>query len=219
VRVLIIGANQGIGLEFCRQYKKMGHCVLATCRTSSEELNALEVSCFPNVDVTNQDSLNKLRRDIEDFSIDLLIANAGVLTNETLEEMNFDSIRTQFEVNSIGVLRSVHTLLPCLKRPSKIGIMSSKMGSVTDNTSGGRYGYRMSKAAVNIAGKSLSLDLRAEGISVGILHPGYVRTNMTGGVGLLTPEEAVDGLVKVVEGLTLENTGGFWHSNGETVPW
>ena len=93
------------------------------------------------------------------------------------------------------------------------------MGSIADNTSGGSYGYRMSKAAVNAAGKSLSLDLQPAGVAVALIHPGYVRTEMTGGNGLIDAPEAAAGIASVIERLSLRNTGQFWHSNGETLPW
>ena len=122
-------------------------------------------------------------------------------------------------MNALGALRTVHALLPRLHEGSKIALITSRMGSIADNGSGAYYGYRMSKAALNAAGKSLALDLKARGVAVALLHPGMVRTEMTGGHGNLGPEEAAAQLVQRIEALSLENTGTFWHANGEVLPW
>jgi NAD(P)-dependent dehydrogenase (short-subunit alcohol dehydrogenase family) len=110
-------------------------------------------------------------------------------------------------------------LLPNLHEGSKVGIITSRMGSIDDNDSGGSYAYRMSKSAVNAAGKSLSIDLKPRGIAVAILHPGWVRTDMTGHGGLIDADESASGLIKRMEELTLDTSGGFWHTNGERLPW
>ena len=133
-------------------------------------------------------------------------------------------MREQFEVNAIAPLRLTQALLPNLKAskatPIKVAIMTSRMGSIEDNTSGGTYGYRMSKVAVSMAGKSLSHDLESEGIAVAILHPGLVSTGMTNfNSNGISPKESVTGLLVVIDRLDLKNTGSFWHSNGEELPW
>ena len=129
-------------------------------------------------------------------------------------------MRKQFEVNALGTLRVTNALLPNLSSGSKVIIMTSRMGSIGDNTSGGSYGYRMSKAALSMAGKSLSHDLKPQGIAVAILHPGLVKTRMTGFTDSgITTEQAVTGLLERIEELNLKNTGSFWHSNGEILPW
>ena len=110
-------------------------------------------------------------------------------------------------------------LLPHLHTGAKVVIVTSRMGSVADNTSGGMYGYRMSKAAVNMAGMSLSRDLKGKGIAVALLHPGYVRTDMTGGNGFISAEESARGLITQIERLDIQTTGSFWHCNGEELPW
>ena len=149
-----------------------------------------------------------------------MINNAGILESTSLENLDFDSIRKQFEVNAIGTLRLTKALLPNLKEGSKIIVMTSRMGSIEDNTSGGYYGYRMSKVAVSMAGKSLSIDLKPKGIAVAILHPGLVKTRMTGFTNSgITPKQSVEGLLSRIEELNLENTGTFWHANGEILPW
>lgn len=138
----------------------------------------------------------------------------------TLENLDFDSIREQFEVNALGALRVTHALLPKLKPGAKIVLMTSRMGSIGDNTSGSSYGYRMSKVALAMAGKSLALDLKPRGIAVAILHPGLVQTRMTNfSSGGITPEQSVKGLLARIDQLTLENSGTFWHANGEVLPW
>ena len=144
---------------------------------------------------------------------------AGILSDESLGDLDFDRIRTQFEVNSLGPLRVTAALRGNLGQGSKVAIITSRMGSIGDNDSGGRYGYRASKAAFNAFGRSLAIDLKGRGIAVAQLHPGFVKTRMVNFGGLLTTEESVAGLVERIENLNLENTGSFWHCNGEELPW
>jgi NAD(P)-dependent dehydrogenase (short-subunit alcohol dehydrogenase family) len=163
--------------------------------------------------------VSQLVRRLEGQTIDLLINNAGILTRESLDQMDLSAVLWQFEVNAMGPLRVSHALLPQMGPGAKIGIVTSRMGSISDNTSGSRYGYRMSKAAVNMAGVSLAHDLRDRGVAVALLHPGYVRTDMTGGNGNLEASEAASGLLARLDELDLSSTGTFWHSNGEVLPW
>ncbi|MDX1388959.1 MAG: SDR family NAD(P)-dependent oxidoreductase, partial [Acidobacteriota bacterium] len=158
-KALITGSNRGIGLELCRQLKGRGEEVIAACRATSPELDALGVRVETGVDVTSDESVDALARSLGDQRIDLLINNAGILTGESLEDLDFDRIRKQFEINSLGPLRVTARLLGNLGKGSKVIIITSLMGSLADNTTGGRYGYRMSKAAVNMAGRSLTHDL------------------------------------------------------------
>lgn len=217
---LVTGANRGIGCEYCHQLKARGDVVIAVCRTASEELNQLRVQVEEGVDITSDASVADLRDRLGDTPIDVLINNAGIVKRVTLEDLDFENIREQFEVNALGPLRVTHALLPLLKAGSKIALMTSRMGSIADNTSGSSYGYRMSKVALSMAGKSLSLDLKPRGIAVAILHPGLVQTRMTNFTASgITPEESVKGLLKRIDELTLENTGTFWHANGEVLPW
>ena len=217
---LITGANRGIGYEYCRQLQERGERVIAVCRTADKDLRDLGVQVEEGVDITSDASVTALCDRLGDSAIDVLINNAGILKGESLEDLNFDSIREQFEVNALGALRVTHALLPNLKGGSKIALMTSRMGSIADNTSGSAYGYRMSKVALSMAGKSLSVDLKPRGIAVAILHPGLVQTRMTGFTsGGITPEESVKGLLRRIDELTLENTGTFWHANGEVLPW
>jgi NAD(P)-dependent dehydrogenase (short-subunit alcohol dehydrogenase family) len=217
--VCITGANRGIGLELARQYAERGDRVVAACRRPSPQLEGLAVEVVTGVDVADDRSLAGLSEALRDRRLDVLVNNAGVLTRESLDDLDFDRMRRQFEINSLGPLRVTKAVRPSLARGSKIAIITSRMGSIEDNTSGSRYGYRMSKAAVNMAGRSLAHDLRPEGISVAILHPGFVRTEMTGGEGLVDPPESAAGLIARIDELTLESSGSFWHANGEKLPW
>jgi NAD(P)-dependent dehydrogenase (short-subunit alcohol dehydrogenase family) len=215
---LITGANRGIGLEFCRQLAARGDEVIAACRESTAELDALGVRVETGVDVADEAAVADLARRLAGTRLELLVANAGILERIGLDALDFASIRRQFEVNAIGTLRTIQALLGNLSKGSKIAIITSLMGSMGDNGSGGHYGYRMSKAAVNAAGVSLALDLKPRGIPVAILHPGLVNTRMTGHIGMSTTE-SVEGLMARLDGLTLENSGTFWHSDGRVLPW
>jgi NAD(P)-dependent dehydrogenase (short-subunit alcohol dehydrogenase family) len=156
---------------------------------------------------------------LQGVSIDLLINNAGILRNEVLGDIDYASIQSQFDTNALGPLRVAEALLAQINAGGKIAMMSSRMGSITDNTSGGRYGYRMSKAALNIAAVSLAHDVADRNIAVAILHPGLVGTEMIGGYGDITPDQAAERLVERIEQLNMQNSGTFYHSNGEQLPW
>ena len=217
---LVTGANRGIGLEYCRQLKERGDRVIAVCRSASDELKNLGISIETDVDITSDDSVADLVKRLDGQPIDVLINNAGILEGVSLNRLDFESIRRQFEVNAIGPLRLTQALLPNLQKGSKLIMMTSRMGSIEDNTSGNSYGYRMSKVALSMAGKSLSVDLKSQGIAVAILHPGLVKTSMTGFTDSgITTEQAVKGLLTRIDELNLENTGTFWHANGEILPW
>ena len=217
---LVTGANRGIGLEYCRQLKSRGDRVIAVCRSASDELKHLGISVETDIDITSDEQVADLVKRLDGQTIDVLINNAGILERVSLEHLDPNSIRRQFEVNALGPLRLTRALLTNLKPGSKVIMMTSRMGSIEDNTSGGSYGYRMSKVALSMAGKSLSVDLKSQGIAVAILHPGLVKTRMTGFTDSgITPEQAVKGLLARIDELNLENTGTFWHSNGEILPW
>ena len=217
---LILGANRGIGLELARQLKDRGEDVIATCRSTSPELNSLSVRVETNIDITSGDSVLKLRENLNDTRVDVLIQNAGIAEFNSLSNLDPQSIVHQFEVNALSPLCCVQTLLSQLSPAAKIALISSRMGSIEDNISGGSYGYRMSKVALCMAGKSLSVDLKPRGISVAILHPGLVSTRMTRFTSNgIQPKESVKGLIQRIDDLTIENTGTFWHSNGEILPW
>lgn len=215
---LVTGANRGIGLELARQLAARGTHVIAACRESSPELDALDVQVETGVDVTDPSAVHSLAERV-DRPIDLLVNNAGVLSVERLGELDYDAIRGQFEVNALGPLRVTEALRNRLGDGAKVVIITSRMGSIEDNTSGSVYGYRMSKAAVNMAGKSLARDLEPRGVAVALLHPGAVKTEMTGGHGQVSAEFAARGLLDRIDALNLENSGGFWHAQGEELPW
>ncbi|PSN08485.1 short-chain dehydrogenase [filamentous cyanobacterium CCT1] len=217
---LITGANRGIGYEYCRQLQQRGDRAIAVCRQPSDELKALGIQIESGVDITDEASVADLAQRLQGTALDVLINNAGILHRVTLDDLDIDSIRQQFEVNAIGPLRVTKALLPNLSSGSKVALMTSRMGSIADNTSGGSYGYRMSKVALSMAGKSLAHDLKPRGIAVAILHPGLVETRMTGFTKSgITPAEAVKGLLARIDDLTQETSGTFWHSNGEVLPW
>jgi len=215
---LVTGSNRGIGLEICRQLSARGDQVTATCRRSSTDLDALNLTVRTEVDVTSDESIAALERELND-DLDLLVLNAGILRRQHLDDLDFDGIREQFEVNALGPLRVAAALRHRIRPGGKIAIVTSRMGSIEDNTSSSSYGYRMSKTVVNMAGKSLALDLAPHGISVAILHPGYVRTDMTAHNGFIDPPESAAGLIARMDGLSMENSGTFWHANGEVLPW
>ena len=220
--VVITGANRGIGLELAKLYAARGDRVTAICREAGDEIEDIADQTIGGIDVTDEQTapgLQTILAELLDGSIDILINNAGVFKNETLEAMDADSIREQFEVNTIAPLMIAHALLPLMTQGSKIANITSRMGSIADNTSGAYYGYRASKAALNAMGKSLAMDLKPKGIAVAQLHPGFVQTRMVGFNGDITPEQAATGLAQRIDELNLENSGGFWHSNGQSLPW
>jgi len=217
--VVVTGANRGIGLSFCRYYQDLGFTVYAVCRQASEKLTLLGVNIISGIDVSDASAIDELRSSLQGVEIDLLINNAGILRDEQLGSLDFDTIQQQFEVNALAPLRVTEALVGNMSGATKVALVTSRMGSLADNTSGGRYGYRMSKAALNMAGVSLACDLKARGIAVAILHPGLVGTEMIGGHGDITPDAAAECLAARIESLNLENTGTFWHSNGEQLPW
>lgn len=217
--VVITGANRGIGLELARHYARQGCEVIGVCRESSDELRDVAARVIDGVDVTTDEGMATLTAGLAGVRIDLLINNAGLLQDEQLGSIDFDSIRTQMEINAYAPLRVAEALVDQVPSGGKIANITSRMGSIADNDSGGRYGYRASKAALNAFGKSLAVDLKPRGIAVAQLHPGYVQTRMVNFGGLISPEESAKGLAARIEGLNLENTGSFWHSNGEELPW
>lgn len=217
--VVITGANRGIGLELARHYQAEGWRVTGTCRKRSPELEEYADRVIEGIDVAHADSRVRLAAALQGQAIDLLINNAGILHDDILGSLDIESLRLQMEVNAFAPLLVCEALLSNLDSGSKIANITSRMGSIGDNDSGGRYGYRASKAAFNAFGRSLAIDLKGRGIAVAQLHPGFVKTRMVNFGGLLTTEESVAGLVERIENLNLENTGSFWHCNGEELPW
>jgi len=218
---VVTGANRGIGLALVSQIAARGDRVFAACRSASKELEALgkNVTVVSGVDVTSPEAADAIKKALGGESIDVLLHNAGILERNGIENLDVESVRRQFEVNALGPIRLTSALLDRLKKGSKIAVVSSRVGSIADNGSGGHYGYRMSKAALNMGAMSLTRDLAPRGIAVVVLHPGYVKTGMTGGSGNEDPETAAKGLLGHIDRLTLENSGKFWHANGQELPW
>jgi len=216
---LITGANRGIGFALTHEYLAQGWQVIGVCRSASAELNAAAAQVIADIDVTSAAAIQKLVVALKGIKIDLLINNAGVLQQDYLGEIDYAHITRQFLVNAQAPLHVTEALLGHLNDNAKIAFITSRMGSMADNTSGGYYGYRMSKAALNAAAKSLSLDLKPRGIAVAILHPGYVQTAMVNFGGDISAKESARRLSKRIAELNINNTGSFWHSNGDTLPW
>lgn len=218
VTALITGANRGIGLELVRLLSSRGDTVIATCRKASPELEASRAEIIEGLDVTSNESIAALAARLDGRRIDWLVNNAGILERTALDRLDFKSMERQFRVNALGPLRVTAGLRGLLGQGSKVFIVTSRMGSIEDNTSGGSYGYRMSKAAVNMAGRSLAIDLKDDGIAVFLLHPGWVSTDMTGGAGIPVGQSA-EGLVRMMDRLGPEKSGTFWHQEGYVLPW
>lgn len=217
--VLISGAARGIGLALSKQLAARGDRVLALCRTPSSELSQIEgIRIIAGIDVTDDAALQQLVAQLDKQALDVIIHNAGIMTNETLQDLDLERMREQFEINSLAPLRITQLLLPNLRPGSKVALISSRMGSIDDNTSGGKYGYRMAKAALNMAGRSLAVDLKSAGIAVGIFHPGMVATDLTAHQGI-DPDEAATNLLQRIDQLSLDNSGQFIHAAGTPLPW
>lgn len=216
---VVTGANRGIGLELARQLKERGADVVAVCRKSSPELDELGVRVENGCDLAEPASWGRLAERLANEEIDLLVQNAGVMVGDSLGSVGAAGLRAQFELNAVAPLLLTQALAPRLRAGSKVALVTSRMGSMGDNGSGGYYGYRMSKAALNAAGVSLARDLAPRGIAVVLLHPGAVRTGMTGGQGMIDAHESVRGLLQRIDELSLESTGRFLHQNGEVLPW
>ncbi|MCX4028609.1 SDR family oxidoreductase [Endozoicomonas sp. SM1973] len=227
--VLITGANRGLGLEAVKQYSEAGWQVIATCRApdSAIELNQLakasqSVSVY-QLDMNDLKSMTLLAQQLDQQAVDLLWCNAGVYGPKGvgLGEITADVWMDTLKVNTVAPLLLVQQFLPHIRRSQQktIALMTSKMGSMGDNTSGGSYIYRSSKAGLNAVGKSLAEDLHSESIKVVLLHPGWVKTDMGGPSGLIDVTTSIKGLRQVVELLTLENSGSFYAYDGQEIPW
>ena len=215
---LVTGCNRGIGLEIVRQLTARGDEVLAVCRQSSDALDATGARVLAGIDVGRGEDMVKLKDALSGQKIDVLLNNAGILRRDSLGEIDYDGMLEQYRVNTLGPLRVTETMLDNLAEGSKVVIVTSRVGSIEDNSSGGHYGYRASKTAVNQVGTNLKIDLQPRGIAVGLLHPGLVATDMTGGQGI-DPVVSAAGLIQRIDELSLENSGGFWHAEGYELPW
>lgn len=217
--VVITGANRGIGLALTQQYRAAGARVIAICRHASSALHETGAEVIEGIDVTRESDLLRLRDQLTDVNIDILINNAGLLHREALGELDGATMRAQFEVNALAPILLTEQLRSQLRRGSKVIMITSRMGSVADNGSGAYYGYRMSKAALNAGSKSLALDLKDAGIAVGLIHPGFVQTEMVNNAGDISADEAAERIINRIDELSLAKTGSFRHSNGDDLPW
>ncbi len=221
--VVITGANRGIGLEMARLFAQRGDNVIGLCRRTSETLTSLATEVVEGCDLADPAAVRSATRALSAGRVDILVNDAGILSNQGFDELDSpeaqEAVLDQFRVNAMGPLLVTQALADRLPRGARVVLITSRMGSIGDNDSGSNYGYRMSKAALNAAGKSLAVDLEGRGVSVGILHPGFVRTEMTQRRGHVEPHEAAAMLVERIEALDSETAGCFLHANGEELPW
>jgi NAD(P)-dependent dehydrogenase (short-subunit alcohol dehydrogenase family) len=226
-QVLITGANRGIGLEFARQYAEAGWKVIACCRDLKQAADLQELAdTYPDIkayplDVADFAAIEALAENLKGIKIDVLINNAGVYPHSDLNHADPEQWLHAFKVNSMAPFKmaAAFTSHIAASRLKKLVTLSSKMGSLDDNTSGGSYIYRTSKVAANMVMKSLAIDLQAFGISVAVLHPGWVQTEMGGPGALIDTRASVSGLRKVIEHLNLDNSGRFIAYDGKVINW
>jgi len=229
--LLVTGANRGLGLEFTRQYAEAGWQVHACCRSpeNSHALKALHTAHLDRItlhklDVADFKQIDTLAEALGDAPIDVLLNNAGVYPDHAgsrLSDADYEAWLTAFRVNSMSPLKMAQTFAPLVAKSSekKIINITSKMGSIADNGSGGSYIYRSSKTALNSVTKSLAIDLANQGISVLALHPGWVQTDMGGPNGLINAEQSVSGMRQVIAKLTPKQSGQFIAYDGQAIPW
>ena len=222
--VLITGANRGLGLEFAREFSGKGYTVIGTARKPHEayDLQALKVR-VEQLDVADPASVQALADRLDGVPVDILINNAGIMGPDapTFMSLDVDDLDQTFQVNSLGPMRVTQALYDNLKmaKTRKIVQITSDLGSISLNSRGGLYGYRMSKAALNMFNKSLADELGGEGFICVVLHPGWVQTDMGGSNAPLTPQESISSLIKVIEGLTPSDNGRFLNYKGKELPW
>ena len=217
-RTLIVGASRGIGLSLSQVYKELGHQVIGTSRTPNDTLESGVDEVWTELDVRAESLEEKLTTELQQRSLNRLIIVAGILESDDISCLAPDSLKRQFEINAVGALRAAVALRGSMAPDSVIAFITSRMGSIADNTSGGYYGYRMSKAALNAGAKSLAIDLAPHRVKVAILHPGFVRTDMTNGQGFIDPRTSAEMLKDQIESWKTENTGIFKHASGEILP-
>jgi len=216
--VLVTGCNRGIGLELVRQLQQRGDAVIAVCREASAALRATGARIVDGIDVADGDSIQRLRDAIANQPLDVLVNNAGILRRDAFGSLDYDDMLEQYRVNTLGPLRVTEALAANLHEGAKVAIVTSRVGSIEDNGSGGNWGYRASKTAVNMIGRNLMHELSPRGIAVALLHPGLVATDMTNKTGI-PPAESAGGLIARIDELNMENTGTFWHAEGYVLPW
>jgi NAD(P)-dependent dehydrogenase (short-subunit alcohol dehydrogenase family) len=223
--VLVVGADRGIAHALSRQLHERGDTVIAACLVGNDELAAAGARVEGGVDVTSQRSVDALAAKLaaDGVKLDSVYHVAGVLGLDELGSIDYDDVRRQLEINTIGPLRTIEAIRDLLHDGSKVGIVTSRVGSLADNSSGGMYAYRVSKAGANMVALNLHHDLSKRGISVLALHPGMVATDLTkdypGDYDYITPDQAAEGLIADLDALTPATSGRFQHSNGTFLPW
>lgn len=228
--VLITSASRGIGLEFVRQYAANGWRVLAACRdpAAANQLQAIarasegQVEVFA-MDVSNAESIASAAQRLGNRSLDVLINSAGIMgkSGQRIGDMDYDSWAQVLDINTMGPMRVTEAFIDNLRRSERktIVTITSGMGSLADNTSGGWIAYRTSKAAVNMVMRSLAVDLKRDGIICVVLNPGWVKTDMGGPNANITPEKSVTNMRRVIDKLAPADSGKFFHHDGSEYPW
>ena len=222
--ILIIGANRGLGLEFAKQYSNKNHNIFATTRnnSASQELNEIKNSNIFELDLNSDESLNKFVNEISPQKIDILIHNAGIFRDEQLEQdLDINAWMNEMRINAVIPIILARKLKANIQmaKDKKIVFISSQMGSIDDNYSGRFYFYRSSKSALNSAAKSLSIDWKEDGISILIIHPGWVKTDMGGNNANLEISDSISQMIKVIDDMTLSNSGSFVNYAGKKLEW
>lgn len=227
--ILITGSNRGIGLELVKQYAGAGWHVYACCRQPDRAKALAAIAANSNqvsihiLDVKDTDQIRSLATELKEVAIDILFNNAGVYGQDDAYFGNTDEAQWLecFRVNTIAPMKMMEAFVDnvAASKYKLIATMSSKMGSIADNSSGGSYAYRSSKAAVNAVMKSAAIDLQPKGIKVTVLHPGWVLTDMGGPNAEITVEECVKNLRRNLDAVTLENSGTFFEIDGSVIPW
>jgi NAD(P)-dependent dehydrogenase (short-subunit alcohol dehydrogenase family) len=217
-RVLITGAETGLGLALTRSYTDAGDSVAVLCRETSPELDALAPDIHQGVDVTNVAAVYRAAAEMGDGAIDILINNAGIMIEDNIDRIDIAAVRLQFEVNAMAPLNVALAFRRRLRRGSRLINISSRLGSIGDNESGDDYGYRMSKAAQNMLTSNLAIELGREDVIVAAIHPGIVATGMTNGNGAPADEVARD-IKTLVALLQADRSGCFLDRNGAVIPW
>ena len=221
--VLITGANRGLGFEFAKQFQARGYDVIATARNTAKavELKALGVRVL-QLDVANQKSVDKLASVLKDTPLDILINNAGYFNrvDTSLDKVNFDILELTYAVNTLGPLRVTQALIGNLElgKSKTVISISSGLSSIT-NSKGQWYAYRSSKTALNQINKIMSEEFKNKGFIFTVLSPGWVKTDMGGPNANYTPQESIEGMLKVIDGLTTEDSGKFYDLKGKAVAW
>ena len=221
--VVITGANRGLGLEFARQFSAAGYQVIGTARRpeAADELRSLGVRIV-KLDVVDSESVEQFATALGDGPVDILINNAGIGGRAlSIDELDVDAVDRFFQVNCLGPMRVTQAVLPALRRGDRklVVNITSMLGSIERNTRGGYYGYRESKAALNMFTRTLALELQPEGFTCIVMNPGWVRTDLGGPHARLSPQESIGAMITVIESLTAQDTGSFFSHGGERVPW